>query len=189
MQSLYFIALLPPEMIREEVRALKLEMQQRFGAGHALKSPAHITLQMPFRLPDEKVRALADALRKFAASRMPFRLRLGDFDCFAPRVIYVSVKDSKPLARLESELKTVLGEKGILPSTGEDLPFHPHMTIATRDLDEAAFQRAWPEFAKRSFHMDFKAKSLFLLRHNGSVWEVYREFGFGVRDSKGLPGC
>ena len=185
---MYFIGLVPPEDIRDRVRALKLEMQRRFGAGHALKSPAHITLQMPFRLSGEKIEVLEMSLREFSALQTRFHLHLVDFDCFAPRVIFIGVKNSKPLIGLEGDLKKALSGKGILPAGEGDLPFHPHMTIATRDLNEAAFHKAWPEFEQRSFRMEFEAKSLFLLRHNGSLWELYREFEFGVRVSEGLPG-
>jgi hypothetical protein len=57
------------------------------------------------------------------------------------------------------------------------------MTIATRDLKEPAFEKAWPEFSKRSFENSFTAKSLYLLKHNGKFWEWFREYPF-----KTLPG-
>ena len=46
---LYFIALIPGKELKEKVRAVKERMKADYNAGHALKSPAHITLQMPFK--------------------------------------------------------------------------------------------------------------------------------------------
>ena len=48
-RDLYFIALIPHTGLREEIREIKERMRDEYGAGHALKSPAHITLQMPFK--------------------------------------------------------------------------------------------------------------------------------------------
>jgi len=176
--DLYFIALIPPAPVRERVRTLQLEMQQRFGTGQALKSPAHITLQMPFRLQPEACGILEKTLRQFTATQHPFTLVLKDFDCFAPRVIFVKIKDHGPIMELEGALKSVLSLKQFLRVRGPGMLFHPHMTIATRDLEAPAFEKAWAEFKMRPFHMDFEVSSLFLLRHNGSFWEIYREFEF-----------
>jgi hypothetical protein len=52
------------------------------------------------------------------------------------------------------------------------------MTIATRDLTEKAFEKAWPEYRPRIFQAGFIVKSLFLLKHNGKFWEINREFLF-----------
>ena len=56
---------------------------------------------------------------------------------------------------------------------------HPHMTIATRDLSEEAFEQAWPQYESKEFNASFEAKSLFLLKHNGQHWNIYKEFCFG----------
>jgi 2'-5' RNA ligase len=42
--ALYFIALLPPAGLRADIETLKEEMHRRFGARHALKAPAHLTI-------------------------------------------------------------------------------------------------------------------------------------------------
>lgn len=177
--DLYLIALVPPLAVREQVRALKLEMRRRFGAGHALKSPAHITLQMPFRLALGGLEKFEETLRKLAVSQHPFTIKLDGFDCFAPRVIFIRVKEHRPVTALERQLKSALSEKDLLPPQKRAMPFHPHMTIATRDLEEAAFATAWREFKNRPFQMVFEVSGLFLLRHNGSRWELFREFEFG----------
>ena len=153
-------------------------MKLRFGAGHALKSPAHITLQMPFRREEGKEKAMMESLKNFAEEESEFQVELKGFDCFAPRVIFVKISDHKPLQALHSRFKKMLrNEIGMKDRNTFD--FHPHMTIATRDLTEEAFHNAWPDFESRKFEGSFKVKSLFLLKHNGKFWEIYQEFPFG----------
>ena len=152
-------------------------MKMRFGAAHALKAPAHITFQMPFWKEEKKVEAMSASLKNFAGQESEFQVALHGFDCFAPRVLFVKIVDPKPLVILHAKFKKVLREEvGILSKDTFD--FHPHMTIATRDLSEEAFEKAWPEFRVRKFEATFLVKSLFLLKHNGRNWDIYREFLF-----------
>ena len=69
--NLYFIALIPPDEIREEVKSLKEEMSARFRSSHALKSPAHITLQMPFKRDDSFEEEMYSTLHSFTLEQLP----------------------------------------------------------------------------------------------------------------------
>lgn len=178
--NLYLIALLPPLALRERVRALKEEVRSRYGAGHALKSPAHITLQMPFRLDSGKEEALERLLEGFGNRQRPFSIELQGFGAFPPRVLFLKIAGHQPIAALEESLRGLLAGQQALEIETSRLPFHPHMTIATRDLTEPAFERAWVDFKDRPFEATFEAASLFLLKHVGQRWEVFREFGFGA---------
>ncbi|MFN2314700.1 MAG: 2'-5' RNA ligase family protein [Bacteroidales bacterium] len=176
--DLYFIALIPHRSLREEIREIKERVHDDFGAGHALKSPAHITLQIPFKRISTDESRLAEALRRFAASEHPFTVYLNGYGAFAPRVIIIKIVEHGPVAELHSRLKKVLLE---------DLHFHqdevmksvqPHITVATRDLTEAAFSEAWTAFKEEEFSASFDAESIFLLKHNGRSWDILEEFPF-----------
>lgn len=177
-KSLYLIALVPDADLRARIRVLKEEMKHRFGASHALKSPAHITLQMPFRRPESFEPELNQALESLALKQTGFELSLTGFDCFPPRVLFVKVQNQEPVIKLHSHLQNALQEELGFSNQERGFRFHPHMTIATRDLTEEAFLEAWPEFSRRSFEATFTVKSLFLLKHNGKTWDLYREFAF-----------
>jgi len=183
MKELYFIALIPPAEVCEEVKQLKEEMKARFGAKHALKSPAHITLQMPFRKEEETEAALFQSLKKAASACRPFRIELNGFDCFRPKVLFIRVVNHEDVQRTHLLLRPYLVEDVGLPEKQVLPHVHPHMTIATRDLSGPAFYRAWPEFSGRAFEASFEVRSFFLLKHNGKFWDVYREFSFS--DSNG----
>lgn len=176
--KLYFIALIPPEALREKVRGLKEEMKECFGAGHALKSPAHITLQMPFKREEKEEAQLISDLAAFAQIQHPFSIQLSGFDCFAPRVIYLKPIGYEPITELHDQLSTFLLENMGFQEDEVNARFHPHMTIATRDLRKNAFRMAWAEFEHRPFTGKFVADSFFLLKHNGRHWDIYRQLAF-----------
>lgn len=176
--NLYFIALIPHIELRERIKALKAEMKERFNAAHALRSPAHITLQMPFKSSGKDEPYLINALQEFAAYQKRFMVRLSGFDCFSPKVIFVKAIDHEPIIAVHTQLKKVLTDKMEFKENEITQNSYPHMTIASRDLSVEAFNEAWVEFEKREFEASFLTKSLFLLKHNGKFWEIYREFLF-----------
>lgn len=178
--NLYLIALIPGEELRDQVRELKMEIKDRFNASHALKAPAHITLQMPFRRDESEEHDIVEKLGEFSSEHSPFEVSLNGFDAFPPRVIFLEVTNHKPIKELHSALNDFLKTQlGFIQKEIND-EIHPHMTIATRDLSKNMFHRAWPDFENRSFEATFRADHLHLLKHNGKHWELHKEFSFGV---------
>ncbi|MFB6342854.1 2'-5' RNA ligase family protein [Saccharicrinis sp. FJH62] len=176
--NLYFIAVIPDEILMEKVKNMKREIQQRFNAKHALKSPAHITLQMPFKRNEEFEHELEEVLKNFATKQSSFKLHLKNLGCFKPRVIYIDVENPSPLQHLHAGLKKQLITKLSFDQKEVTQNVTPHMTLATRDLDAKEFYKAWPEYEKRTFNAEFNIESIFLLKHNGKFWDIYREFVF-----------
>lgn len=182
---LYLIALIPDDELRERVRELKLEMSERFNASHALKAPAHITLQMPFRRDETFESELTDELKRFSSSRSSFIVDLNGFDSFPPRVIFLKILNHASIKELHENLNIHLNHQLNFSSNELNDEIHPHMTIATRDLSKKMYRKAWPEFQKRSFEGAFKADRLFLLKHNGKHWDFFREFPFSDTKQQG----
>jgi len=177
--DLYFIAIIPYSELRERVRGIKERMRSEYGAGHALKSPAHITLQMPFKRNPEDEAEISEALRKFALPEKTFTIDLDGYGSFAPRVIFIKITRPEPVASLHKRLNQVLmTELHFTP--GEVMKeVQPHVTVATRDLTREAFSEAWPVFKNENFNASFDVHSIFLLKHNGRNWDILEEFPFG----------
>lgn len=175
--GLFFVALLPDEEIREELTRFKQYAAEHFHSARALRSPPHITLVPPFFWKEEKTARLLDALAGFAAGRPKIRLRLEGFDCFAPRVIFVKVALTGDLQDLQAGLSAHLLRVVHLVNP-DKRPYHPHLTVAFKDLKRSVFPEAWDHFSKLDYRRDFVADHLTLLRHNGRVWEVFRDFPF-----------
>ncbi len=178
--DLYFIALLPGEELRERIRAVKERMRDEFGASHALKSPAHITLQKPFKMSGSGISAIRAALAELVLNEKPFPVTLDGYGSFPPRVIFISIADPAPARALHRRLTEMLAAKRCLPDDEIMHDLHPHITVATRDLSREAFREAWPQLKDEEFSGSFTVSSIFLLRHNGRYWETEREFPFGA---------
>ena len=54
MNQLYFIALIPPEPLKDQIQDIKLEVTEKFNSSHSLNAPPHITLLSPFRMDEEQ---------------------------------------------------------------------------------------------------------------------------------------
>lgn len=176
--NLYFIALVPPFALREEIKTLKDEMQVKYNVRHALKSPAHITLQMPFKRPDEDESIIIQTLGQFALKQKSFSVELSGFGCFSNRVIYLNIIDFSYVQKLHVGLNNLLMNQLSFQNKEINIEIHPHITIATRDLDATTFVKAWPHYKNREFKASFEINSLVLLKHNGVFWDIYREFLF-----------
>jgi 2'-5' RNA ligase len=173
---LYFIAIVTPETINHQVLEWKNYMLQRFNCKVALKSPAHITLIPPFEIPDSVQTALQELLLPFAARQPNFSIHLKDFAAFKLRVIYAGVLPNTRLSELRMDLETTLLQDNRFPIKKEERPFHPHVTIANRDLTKDNFPLAWQHFQQVSYEVTFNADAISLLRHNNHTWEIAGTF-------------
>lgn len=177
MKKLYFIAILPPEDIQEEIRKIKLEIKQEFGVEHALKLPAHFTLQIPFRREENEEDQLLKNLQEFSKKQRSFHARLKDFDHFSNRVIFIPVEEPLPFKRLHKILQKELLKIHDFTENEFALKIYPHITLATRDLHRGDFPMVWDHFRDRNYSGQFEAKDLVLFKHNGKTWDIYRHFG------------
>lgn len=179
-QSRYFVALIPPSPVFEEVLALKNYFKEHYHSKASLNSPPHLTLHMPFEWPEKKENALRDGLAGFAALQRPFAIQLNGFGSFPPRVIFVDIEASENLAEIQRQLHGYCKRELNLFNAGyRDLPFHPHLTVAFRDLKKVAFAQAWEEFKDKPFQANFLATGVTLLKHDGRLWHRHGEFAFG----------
>lgn len=178
MKDLFFIGVLPPVEIGKKIDLFKVEMSERYQAKHALKLPAHITLQIPFRIMREQENDLISCLGSFAEGECPFEVKLSGFGCFSPRVIYVKIADPEPWVKIQKGLQKILGKT--FPEIGLESKssFHPHVTIASRDLDKKKFPKAWQDFKERKFNQNFFVGSFWLFKHNGKSWDQFHRFDF-----------
>jgi 2'-5' RNA ligase len=173
----FFIALVPPDDIQQQITQIQLYFADRYNSRGALNSPPHITLQPPFERPAADVAQLEESLRAFSANRLPIPVTLSGFAAFAPRVIYADVVKSPELLEIQTDLMSYAAANlGIVDRISQTRPFVPHMTVAFRDLTQENFQTAWLEFAARELHLEFTAAALTLLLHDGSRWNISQQF-------------
>ncbi len=174
--ALYFIAILTPENISNVITGYKNYFKDTYGVSKALNSPSHITLFPPFRWPVSKIKILNTSLRNFSKNQRGVDIQLRGFGAFRPRVIYAGISKNEALEMLWRALANWLKENLQLGTGPDKRGFHPHITLAFKDLTPEIFYEAWPEFENKPLELQFFAGQLSLLKHNGRWWEVLRTF-------------
>jgi len=185
-RKLYFIAIIPPSPFFDEALKMKHYFAETYNSKGALKSPPHITLHMPFEWREDREEKLLEKLSAFSGKYKPLDIVFKDFGCFPPRVIFINIKKSEALESLQQSLYRFCKlELNLFNANYKELPFHPHRTIALRELTKQAFHKAWEEFQSKTFEGEFMADHIVLLKHSGKIWEVFETFKLGDgRESK-----
>ncbi|WPQ64630.1 2'-5' RNA ligase family protein [Chitinophaga sancti] len=180
--KIYFIALLPTAEVGKEIIKIKQDFAENFGPVYALKVLPHITLQVPFTADPALEKAFCDELAEFAKTQAPFEVSLNGFGTFPNkqnRVLFINVEKSETMSALHRQLINFLrkefGFSTMLARTG----FTPHVTVAFKDLEDAQFEKAWPEYENKEYTASFKVNNLYFLRHNGKSWEVLQKCKLG----------
>ncbi len=177
-KALLLIGIIPSKKICGEVNQFKLFAKEHFQSGHALNAPPHITLISPFHLEMPDFQALDSTLKVFVKNQKEFYLGLDNFSAFPPRVIFVDIIANVELNTLKIELSKALKEKLNLADKDHKRDFHPHLTVAFKDLTKERFEPAWQHFSKKKYSRSFLVKSIFLLKHENKKWHILKEYLF-----------
>lgn len=170
--KLYFAALVLPADLNNEILVFKTLMHERWGCAVALKSPAHITLIPPFWMAERLEENLLHALDELCKPVSPFTVTMHRFAAFKPRTIFVEPVLHAELKNLKQTVDAFCKQHTQYGAKADARPFHPHITIATRDLHKRAFADAWTVFEHKPFEASFKAAGVSVLRHNTNTWDV-----------------
>jgi len=176
MNQRFFIALLPPDSVQDEVRQIQYDFRDRYSTQATLKSPPHITLIPPFEISSDRIEPLQIELEKFAKMRSPFTINLSGFAAFPPRVIYLNVISNPILSNLYVDVTATLANNIDIHDPYASRPFVPHMTVAFRDLTPDNYELAWAEFSDRQISFEFESINLTLLKHEAQKWNVLSTF-------------
>jgi 2'-5' RNA ligase len=171
--KMYFLAVVAPAHINAQALKWKHYMREHYGCVVALRTPAHLTLIPPFWMDmslEKELMADADA---FAAQHHSLDITLKNFDAFKPRVIFVGIEKNDALQELKSSLEDHLLALDKYPIKKESRPFHPHLTIANRDLLKKDFAPAFAHLSKIEYEEKFTANGISLMRHNGTEWDMH----------------
>jgi 2'-5' RNA ligase len=175
----YFIAIVMPPDVLEQAEHLKTELNLRYALNGALRSPAHITLHRPFEWKEDRESELIARIGAFAWDE-EFEVELRDFGYFEPRVIFIAVMPAPELEQLHDRFARHAQKKlGLVNETGDMRGFHPHVTIAFRDLRKPLFYKLKEEFSTRKFSASFAVKGFSLLRLE-KKWEAISYFPFSA---------
>lgn len=181
----YFIGILFSPALTDKVQAIKENFSLQYGPTHALKTMPHITLIPPFYIYPDIEKALIKEITAWAQKQEPFMLKLKGFGYFKNKgtaVLYIGVEKDEFLETMHHDLIIFLNREFPFLKIRNDRPFHPHLTIAHRDLSLKTFTRAWPVYQHKKFEEKCRVTHFSLLHHNGKVWVPVNTFSIKQSD-------
>jgi 2'-5' RNA ligase len=171
---MYYVAIVCPREIDEKVYQFKEWMRKQFGCMVALKSPGHITLIPPFWMDEAREDELIKSLQQFNSDLKP-EIHLNGFSHFGDRVLFINVPDNIHLTSLKEQTEEHFLENFSGLIRKDERPFHPHITIANRDISPGTFVKAWAHFSKEIFENSFIANEISILKLISGKWNVIAE--------------
>ncbi len=174
----YFLAIVPSKEILERAESIKEEIREKFGVKYALKSPAHITVKMPFSYNEAKEEILVAKIQEFLKLQGSFLVRIIGVGTFGNRVIYLDIEKSQELATLQASLKLFCKKELNLVDELSDRNYQPHMTLAFKDLKPTRFEEVLGWIERNAFLAEFCAAELVLLKRKEGRWVLHRSIPF-----------
>jgi len=179
-QNLYFLAIIPPQQICDEVTSFKEDFANRFQSKTALKVIPHITLKAPFKLPHVAHDDTVQWFQQMPVTVSSFMQELNGFNAFHNKrspVVFVKPVMNVSLHQLQKQVlqsfRKAYPKEAIMNT---ELEFKPHMTIAYRDLMPQLFAEAWKEYRTKIYTAAFEVDRFHLLQHNGRMWNSIDAF-------------
>jgi len=172
----YFLGIVPTDEIQEAATSLKLDLKDRFNIKYALKSPAHVTLKMPFSYNEAKEDILIDKLGIFFANKRPFKIQVYGAGTFGKRVIFWKIKADAELYELQTDLRIFCKRELNFVEELSDRNYHPHMTIAFKDVKDRDFEDVLNLVSKNQVSRYYQVNELILLKKLEGRWTNYSVF-------------
>lgn len=173
-QQLYFIAIIPPDDICSEVTTIKQDFATRFASKRALRVVPHITLKAPFKIFGDQEQQLLEWFSAMPVTINSFQQELKNFGAFPNKrnlVIFIDPILNNALQLLQKEIIANFKIKfNSIPLANNETRFHPHVTVAYRDLTYSNFIEAWKEYEQKKFEAKFQVNGFHLLQHDGKRW-------------------
>lgn len=175
----YFLALMPPTPLADQLAQLKGQIQERFQVKYAVKSPSHLTLKMPFSYNEAKEEKLQGLLLRFLEEQAPFTVKIAGVGSFGQRIIYHRVNSCESLLTLQAGLRAHCRKSLHLVEELSDRNFQPHLTIAYKDLKPGQFDEVLAFAREQAIAAEFLADRLFLLKKVEGRWKIHAPLVFG----------
>ena len=176
---LKLIAILIPDPVAILVKAEQQYIADHFGPKHALRTPPHITLIPPLEVNNEEIKKIVSIGKEISTQIQSFKLELNGFGTFKPRVVFIKIMENKLLNDLYRLWRSQLEQHAPhLLARYPDRPYHPHLTLAHRDVTPHQFDAIWKYYEEKSFELEIEITGSWMLKHSSSGWEREMEFKF-----------
>jgi 2'-5' RNA ligase len=114
---------------------------------------------------------------EIARETKPFQLLFKNFGAFKPKVVYIHVEPNEQLTRLYRSWRTAIEQQfPHLLHRYPERPYHPHLTLAHRDVGPEQFSAIWKNYEKKEFTLSVEINSFWFLDHEKAGWRPVVEF-------------
>jgi 2'-5' RNA ligase len=181
MKNKYFLAIVLPQPYLDEVEQIKQQLHYHFGLKGAMRNPSHITLHMPFELHCKNELDLLSSLATIKFD-LPINIKSNGFSAFEQRVIFIDVKLDQALISFQKLMVKHLAINFNLENEITSLRgFHPHITVAFRDLKKHQFTEVKSYLNKFNPSFEFIADKFSILKLN-ETWQILKSFPLSSPD-------
>ena len=158
----YLLVIYPGGELQEKL----LYEQQQFSADYGLqmtvRNKPHITVAA-FQAGEIMEDTLIRWVQRICNNYRCFELTLNNYSGFPPHTIYLRVQDPHPFRQLMQQLRSIdefIRSSGCPPA---NLITRPFLSIAG-GLTEQLYNKAMPEYSRKTFHDSFQVDELVLLK-------------------------
>jgi 2'-5' RNA ligase len=162
----YLLVIYPGGELQEKL----LYEQQQFSADYGLqmtvRNKPHITVAA-FQAGEIMEDTLIRWVQRICNNYKCFELTLNNYSGFPPHTIYLRVQDPHPFRQLMQQLRSIdefIRSSGCPPA---NLITRPFLSIAG-GLTEQLYNKAMPEYSRKTFHDSFLVDELVLLKRTHS---------------------
>jgi len=173
--NLYFIAIIPENKVSNDISKEKESFSNTYHSKYALKTMPHITIIPPFKCSHLIIEQVIKRLSNINYKNSSFDIHLKDYKHFNESVIFIDVIRNNIIDELVQQLKDSL-KNLIKISSGR---YHPHITIAFRDLSQSIFEEAWKKYRNKKYTASFPVNNIYLLKHIDQKWQILEKFNLG----------
>lgn len=172
-RKLYFYAILPLEPHLSEMQKITEDISEKYQTRKALNSPPHITLIPPFWYYKEYQDDLKDIQASINQRSVTIPIEIDGFSTFPRKVLFIAVKKNPMLDELVQQLYEMLPDK-VKSSIRMHPVFHPHITIAFKDISWSNFNKAIKEYLELKYQGNFTINTVSLLHHVNGKWQTLK---------------
>lgn len=184
--QLKLIAIVVPEPVYSYARAEQEYIAQTWGPRQSLRNPPHITLIPPLQLLPDEVSKLQDIAHEMASTNFSFELKVNGFESFPPRVIFIKPNFPKELNLLYLRMRNAI--RASIPNALNRFPdesFHPHITIAYKDVKPEQFKSMWKYYRNKKVRFTVSIDRFCMLDNRDGQWVIEAQYPLAVERSSG----
>lgn len=174
LDRLYYIALIPPKSIQDDVLEFQHIAETKFEHEVTLHSLPHITLIPPFNANEDELKLLIQRVSTVVKdNHAPFEANINRFYHLHNRTIILEVYKNNELDSLFNDVMLAVSE---ITFSHNHSKFMPHITIANQDLSPDLFDKAFTYFSHIPYSRSFMCNESVLFHFKDGKWKIVKQF-------------